>query len=245
MNHARFLTKELEQLWEDYGVEGTRIRESVMANRLSTHTTKSKKVPLKAKGSKSEVPPKIKTLEDIRAWIGDCMRCGLCEQRNKIVFGSGNPKARLMFVGEGPGANEDASGLPFVGRAGNLLTKIIEAMGYTREEVYIANVVKCRPPENRAPLPAEVEACSPFLREQLRVIQPEVIVALGLSAANLLVGTPTSMANLRSKFHPLPWDERIQIMPTYHPAYLLRNPPAKKFVWDDMKLVKARLEKLH
>jgi uracil-DNA glycosylase family 4 len=174
------------------------------------------------------------TLEKIRADIGDCTRCRLCEQRNKIVFGSGNAKAELVFVGEGPGRDEDMQGLPFVGRAGKLLTQMIEAMGLTRDKVYIANVVKCRPPNNRPPEKDEVATCIPFLLRQLEVIHPKVIVCLGSTAAQNLLGTIRSISHFRGQW----FDFRgMQLMATYHPAYLLRNPPAKADVWKDLQKV--------
>jgi uracil-DNA glycosylase len=178
------------------------------------------------------------TLERIRADIGDCKRCRLCEQRNKIVFGSGNAKADLVFVGEGPGRDEDMQGLPFVGRAGKLLTQMIEAMGLTRDKVYIANVVKCRPPDNRPPEKDEVATCIPFLLRQLEVIHPKVIVCLGSTAAQNLLGTMKSISHFRGQW----FDFRgMQLMATYHPAYLLRNPPAKGDVWKDLQKVMAVL----
>jgi uracil-DNA glycosylase family 4 len=178
------------------------------------------------------------TLERIREDIGDCTRCRLCEQRNKIVFGSGNAKAELVFVGEGPGRDEDLQGLPFVGRAGKLLTQMIEAMGLTRDKVYIANVVKCRPPQNRPPEKDEVATCIPFLLRQLEVIHPKVIVCLGNIAAQNLLGTVKSISSFRGQW----FDFRgIQLMATYHPAYLLRNPPAKGDVWKDLQKVMAVL----
>jgi uracil-DNA glycosylase len=178
------------------------------------------------------------SLERIREDIGDCKRCRLCEQRNKIVFGSGNARAELVFVGEGPGRDEDIQGLPFVGRAGKLLTQMIEAMGLKREDVYICNVVKCRPPENRAPEPDEMETCSPFLYRQLAVIQPKAVVCLGAIAFQALYGAKQSISRLRGQ-----WLEfrGIPMMATYHPAYLLRNPNAKGDVWEDLKKVMAHL----
>lgn len=185
---------------------------------------------------------RAETLDEIRAQLGDCKRCTLCPDRKNIVFGQGNPKARLVFVGEGPGADEDAQGLPFVGRAGQLLNKIIEAMGYRREDVYIANIVKCRPPLNRTPTPEEIATCSPFLVSQIGLIQPKVVVALGLTAAAFLTQTQGPISGLRGRFHKIHGHPEIPVMPTYHPAYLLRNPPAKKLVWDDLKIVKEFLE---
>ncbi|MHB8524971.1 MAG: uracil-DNA glycosylase [Candidatus Acidiferrales bacterium] len=178
------------------------------------------------------------TLERIREDIGDCKRCKLCEQRNKIVFGAGSAKADLVFVGEGPGHDEDIQGLPFVGRAGKLLTQMIEAMGVSRDDVYIANVVKCRPPQNRAPEPDEIETCSPFLYRQLAVIRPKAVVCLGAIAFQSLTGTKQPISRLRGQ-----WLEfrGIPLMATYHPAYLLRNPNAKGDVWEDLKKVMAHL----
>jgi uracil-DNA glycosylase len=178
------------------------------------------------------------TLERIRADIGDCKRCRLCEERNKIVFGSGNAKAELVFVGEGPGRDEDLQGLPFVGRAGKLLTQMIEAMGLTRDKVYIANVVKCRPPNNRPPEKDEVATCIPFLLRQLEVIHPKVIVCLGSTAAQNLLGTMKSISHFRGQWCDF---RGMQLMATYHPAYLLRNPAAKGDVWKDLQKVMAVL----
>lgn len=171
--------------------------------------------------------------------IGDCRRCRLCETRTNVVFGVGHPHARLMFVGEGPGADEDLKGEPFVGRAGQLLDKIILAMGLQRADVYIANIVKCRPPENRAPMPDESAACISFLFTQIALLEPEVIVALGRTALEGLAGPQTEgITKLRGR-----WFEHqgIPVIATFHPAYLLRNPAAKKPVWDDMQAVMRQL----
>jgi uracil-DNA glycosylase len=178
------------------------------------------------------------TLQKVREDLGDCTRCKLHQGRNKIVFGDGNPKAELVFVGEGPGADEDAQGLPFVGRAGKLLTQMIEAMGLLRTDVYICNVVKCRPPENRTPEPDEVLTCSPFLLRQIDVIKPKVIVCLGAVAAKTLLETTRGISQYRGE-----WQEwrGYKLMATYHPAYLLRNPPAKADVWKDLQKVMAEL----
>jgi len=178
------------------------------------------------------------TLLKIRDDIGDCTRCKLHKGRHKIVFGDGSAKAQLVFVGEGPGADEDAQGLPFVGRAGKLLTQMIEAMGLERKDVYICNVVKCRPPENRAPEPDEVATCSPFLLRQIDVIQPRVIVCLGAVAAKTLLETNRGITQFRGQW--LEWRGR-KLMATYHPAYLLRNPNAKGEVWKDLQKVMAEL----
>lgn len=174
-------------------------------------------------------------LEGIRAWIGDCQRCKLAGGRKTIVFGQGNPKAELMFIGEGPGADEDEQGLAFVGRAGQLLTDIIEkGMKMRRADVFIANVIKCRPPQNRNPEPDEILSCQPFLERQIEVIQPKVIVALGKFAGQWLLKTAEPISRIRGRVG----DYRgIKAMPTWHPAYLLRTPTAKKEVWADMKVV--------
>jgi len=171
--------------------------------------------------------------------IGDCRRCTLCEERTNVVFGVGHPRARLMFVGEGPGADEDAQGEPFVGRAGQLLDRIIVAMGLSRPEVYIGNVVKCRPPGNRTPLPEEAATCLPFLRTQIAIIKPEVIVALGKTALEGLLGPLSGgITALRGRWFET---QGIPLKATFHPAYLLRNPAAKAPVWEDMKDVLGRL----
>jgi uracil-DNA glycosylase len=173
-------------------------------------------------------------LEDVRADLGDCQRCRLAGGRNKIVFGAGHPGAKLVFVGEGPGFEEDQQGLPFVGPAGQLLTRIIEAINLDRDQVYICNVIKCRPPENRNPESDELNACFPFLKRQIAAIQPDFIVALGTFAAQTLLGTTTPISRLRKRFHEY---NGIKVLPTYHPAYLLRNPDKKREVWEDMKML--------
>ncbi len=178
------------------------------------------------------------TLLKIREDLGECTRCKLHRARHKIVFGDGNPKAELVFVGEGPGADEDAQGLPFVGRAGKLLTQMIEAMGLQRKDVYICNVVKCRPPENRQPEEDEVSTCSPFLFRQIDTIAPKVIVCLGAVAAKTLLQTNRGISQFRGEW--LEFRGR-KLLATYHPAYLLRNPPAKSEVWKDLQKVMAVL----
>ena len=178
------------------------------------------------------------TLPLIREFIGECTRCKLSKGRTKIVFGAGSPKARLMFVGEGPGRDEDLSGEPFVGRAGKLLTDMIKAMGLQREDVYIANIVKCRPPENRQPEHDEVDACSPFLMRQIDVIRPQVICTLGNTPTQTLLQTTQGISKFRGQW----FDFRdTKLLPTYHPAYLLRNPAAKADVWKDLQKVMAVL----
>jgi len=164
-----------------------------------------------------------------------CVKCQLHETRTNVVFGEGDPEARLMFVGEAPGRDEDRQGRPFVGRAGQLLTRIIESIDLTREEIYIANVLKCRPPKNRNPLPDEISCCLPYLVKQIEIIQPRIICALGAFAAQTLVGSNEGIGKLRGKFY----DYRgAKLMPTFHPAACLRNPSTKKYVWQDMKQIR-------
>ncbi|MDA2933049.1 uracil-DNA glycosylase [Acidobacteria bacterium AH-259-D05] len=181
------------------------------------------------------------SLEEIRREIGDCQRCKLWKGRTNLVFGVGNPEADLMFVGEAPGADEDAQGVPFVGRAGQLLTRIIEAIGLKREQVYIANILKCRPPHNRDPEPDEVETCEGFLSKQIEAIQPKIVVALGKYAAQNLLRTKAPISRIRGQFFQF---QNALLLPTFHPSYLLRNPSAKRQVWEDMKAVRARLDQL-
>src|SRR5438876_8417067 len=197
-------------------------------------------MPVAAGPSLFEAVDKIAddTLLKVREDLGECTRCKLHSTRHKIVFGDGSPKAQLVFVGEGPGADEDAQGLPFVGRAGKLLTQMIEAMGLQRKDVYICNVVKCRPPENRQPEEDEVSTCSPFLFRQIDVIAPKVIVCLGAVAAKTLLQTNCGISQFRGEW--LEFRGR-KLLATYHPAYLLRNPPAKSEVWKDLQKVMAVL----
>jgi len=194
-----------------------------------------------------QIPPQVfpaidqdrsTALRLIREDIGDCTRCALHKGRNKLVFADGDPNARLMFVGEGPGADEDAQGLPFVGRAGQLLNNMIGAMGLTREQVYIANVVKCRPPQNRTPEPDEANTCSPFLFRQIDVVRPQVIVALGATAATYLLGQRQPLAGLRGRVHSL---RGSKLIVTYHPAFLLRDPRQKKEAWADLQIAMREL----
>lgn len=227
------------KLWSEHGIDEIDSLAKHAANALSTVQRRAARA--------QPPPPAVQSLDEIRAWLGDCQRCGLCTERNSIVFGEGSKAARLFFVGEGPGQEEDQEGKPFVGAAGQLLTKIIEAMGMRRSDVYIANIVKCRPPANRTPKPEEVSSCLPFLRAQIDLLQPRIVIALGLTAARALTQSDMTMTmgNLRGRFHSLFWNPNLPLMPTYHPAYLLRNPEAKKTVWEDMKQVKTRLELLH
>lgn len=182
------------------------------------------------------------TLEDIRADLGECQRCKLWRTRTNIVFGEGNPKAELMFVGEAPGAGEDATGRPFVGRAGQLLTKMIEAIGMKREEVYIANILKSRPPGNRNPEADETAACKPFLLRQIAVIRPKLIVTLGNPATQGLLETKVGITKLRGEFQDYPRIAGIKVLPTFHPAFLLRSLDKKREAWEDLKKVRAFLK---
>jgi len=183
----------------------------------------------------------VSNLDSIRQELGDCQRCRLHASRTRIVFGTGNPHAELVFIGEAPGREEDLQGEPFVGQAGQLLTRIIEAIGLSRQEVYITNVIKCRPPENRNPALEEIAACEPFLIKQLAAIRPRLICALGTFAAQTLLKTEAKISALRGRFHVY---QGIPLMPTYHPAFLLRNPQKKRDVWEDMKKLKKEYEKL-
>ena len=185
-------------------------------------------------GAEAGVVSRTWTLEEIREDIGDCTRCKLHRLgRKQVVFGVGNPTAELMFVGEGPGADEDIQGIPFVGRAGQLLTKMIEAMGFARSDVYIANVVKCRPPENRNPEPDEIASCEPFLFRQIETVKPSVIIALGSFAAKTLLRTQDPISRLRGRVYEY---HGAKLIPTFHPSFLLRSPAQKKYAWEDLKI---------
>lgn len=177
----------------------------------------------------------LERFDSLKQAASQCVKCGLHETRTNVVFGEGNPEARLMFVGEAPGRDEDIQGRPFVGRAGQLLTRIIESIGLTREEVYIANILKCRPPNNRNPLPDEIACCLPYLTEQMEIIQPRIICALGAFAAQTLIGTSEGITRLRGTFYDY---HGTKLMPTFHPAACLRNPSTKKYVWEDMKQIR-------
>jgi uracil-DNA glycosylase len=178
-------------------------------------------------------------LKKVSQEMANCQLCQLAKTRHNLVFGDGNPNAQIVFVGEAPGADEDEQGLPFVGRAGQLLTKIIEAMGIKRKDVYICNILKCRPPGNRNPLSDEIGLCEPFLKKQLQAISPKVICALGTFAAQTLLKTDVQISLLRGRFHTY---NGIKLMPTYHPAYLLRNPSAKKPVWEDVQMIMKEIK---
>lgn len=198
------------------------------------------KKPLPAqKNNKAVTENNEEPLNDLGREVLGCQRCSLAKTRKNIVFGDGNVSAKIVFVGEAPGADEDEQGLPFVGRAGQLLTNIIKAMGLARKDVYICNILKCRPPGNRNPLPDEIRLCEPFLKQQLQLISPQIICALGSFAAKTLLKTETPITALRGRFQTY---EGIKLMPTYHPAYLLRNPSAKKQVWEDVQLIMKEIE---
>jgi DNA polymerase len=191
-------------------------------------------LPALEQNSEEAIPSGILTLVDVREELGDCKRCKLHRTRRTIVYGEGNEKASLMLIGEAPGYDEDVQGRPFVGKAGQLLTKILQSINLLREEVYIANIVKCRPPQNRNPEPDEIRSCNPFLVKQITAIQPRIICALGSFSAQTLLKTDTKITALRGRFYDL---EGIKVVPTYHPAFLLRNPERKREVWEDMKKI--------
>lgn len=185
-------------------------------------------------------PQKLKLLDELRLKeIGNCVRCKLHKRRKTIVFGEGNPSAKLMLIGEAPGADEDEQGRPFVGRAGQLLMQMIKAIGFQRSDVYIANVLKCRPPENRNPENDEIAECSPFLYKQISIIQPKLIIALGTFAAQLILNSKSSISSLRSRVYDMPYG---RVVATYHPSFLLRSPQKKPEAWEDLKLVKRLLD---
>jgi uracil-DNA glycosylase len=245
--------KERLQYYKEMGIDGLSVTGSLL-NRVKADRPLSDEQPRQTPRTGASFPatqasPGLfslsesarESLDSIRTDLGDCRRCKLCSGRTNIVFGSGTSQARLVFVGEGPGADEDAQGLPFVGAAGQLLTKIIEAIQLTRDQVYICNIVKCRPPSNRTPEEDEIAACSPFMFRQVESIRPRVICCLGAVAAQAVLGTKTAVGKLRGRFH----DYRgMQVMPTWHPAYLLRNPAAKRDVWEDIRKIKALLDEV-
>ena len=184
---------------------------------------------------------KQQALDELRQELEPCCKCDIAQERTNLVFGDGDPDAGLMFIGEAPGRQEDLQGIPFVGRAGQLLTRIIEAIGLTREQVYIGNILKCRPPNNRTPTTQESATCFPNLERQIEIIQPSIIVTLGNPATKTLLETTQGITRMRGRF--VEW-RGVQVMPTYHPSYLLRNPDAKRDVWEDMKKVHARMREL-
>lgn len=197
--------------------------------------------PLRSGPPPQDIGGRVQELAEIARQAADCQSCGLCRGRRSVVFGQGHPNADLMLVGEGPGAEEDRQGQPFVGPAGALLNKIIQAIGETRQGIYIANVVKCRPPNNRDPLPDEVAACRDYLEAQIDLVQPKVLVALGRVAAQALLGSTLALGNLRGQWHEV---RGVPTRATYHPAALLRNAGWKRPTWEDMQLVRDRLRDL-
>lgn len=220
------------EFFRDIGVESVRI-----ANEIATD--------IQASELSVSIPPASdsgsETLDAIRSDIGDCQRCKLAPTRTTIVFGSGNPNADIVFVGEAPGYEEDQQGLPFVGEAGRLLTKIIESTGIKREDAYICNILKCRPPGNRNPEPDEVFVCSPFLKRQIAAIRPKIVCCLGKFAAQTLLQNQAPISRLRGEFHDI---DGMRVIATFHPAYLLRSPEKKREVWEDMKQIRAELFRL-
>jgi len=243
MNPDLLASQILEYLkfYRDLGVEWTMVGKkpaAVARNRSSHAVAGSGPSPMAVRSMFDALPEESQPLDLIRSDLGDCQRCKLSKGRTNIVFGSGNSNARLMFVGEAPGADEDAQGLPFVGRAGQLLTRIIEAIDMRREDVYICNILKCRPPENRNPAPDEIAACQPFLHRQIASVRPEVICALGTFGAQTLLQTREPISRLRGRFI----DYRgAKLMATFHPAYLLRNPNEKRKVWEDVQKIRDYL----
>ncbi len=232
------------QVFSDFGVDGVSQNPAWRAIPVRSIGSETEKGGVFTR-RQSEIPivtrqeySQSETLSQIRETLGDCRRCKLHEQRKNIVFGVGNPEADLMFVGEAPGRDEDIKGLPFVGRAGMLLTKIIESTGLTRDQVYIANVIKCRPPQNRNPEPIEVQTCEPFLFNQIDAIKPRVIVALGTFAARTLLGKEDKISRMRGQVYEY---RGAKLIPTFHPAFLLRSPSRKRETWEDMKVVRTLL----
>ncbi len=228
--------KDYVKALEEFGVSFITLPDEIeLSKNLEKNLiTKEKIKELKDKVNSIENKSSKKVLLDkLRDELGDCKRCKLHKERNNIVFGEGNPDAKLMFIGEGPGRDEHIQGRPFVGRAGKLLDKMIMAMGLKREDVYIANVVKCRPPNNRNPEPDEVAICSPFLIKQIEIVDPDVIISLGAVSAQFLLNTRINISRLRGNIHRF---KNSSLIATYHPAYLLRNPGQKKNAWEDLKM---------
>ncbi len=231
-----YLTKDAST--EPLAVGGQIHKMDAGSNRCSIDVTAK---PFARQTSMNERKRRIQILEELKSEMLACHKCSLAETRTHLVFGVGDPMANLMFAGEAPGRDEDLQGEPFVGRAGQLLTKIIEAIGLKRSDVYIANVLKCRPPGNRSPLPEEIALCMPYLLKQIEIIQPKVLCALGTFAAQTLLNTKAPVGTLRGRFHDY---KGIPMMVTFHPAYLLRNPNDKAKVWEDMKKVRDLLGEL-
>lgn len=240
--HTAELVKEYIALWQDLGLEDLEDLTTLAPKLGNFINFPALQMATPVLRSKWNALPNPSTLEEVAQEAAQCRRCRLYENRKNIVFGDGAKNSRLMFVGEMPQSDEEQKRLPFLGRSGELLTKIIEAMGYNRSNVYLTNLVKCKPPHNRNPEESEVEECLLFLKAQVKLVKPDVIVALGGPAAMALTGKAMAISNLRGKFYPLVWDKSISVMPTFHPNYLLRNPSAKRPAWEDLKLVKSKLE---
>lgn len=236
------LIEDLEKYLEyqrDEGVQRMEVDRAVLEELAKVPEAEPAAAETPVAPSAVPIPGDFQSLEEITAHVSTCRNCPLCEGRTHTVPGEGNADSPdIMFVGEGPGADEDAQGRPFVGKAGQLLTRMIEAMGYQREEVFIANIVKCRPPNNRAPLPGEMESCLPYLRQQIGLIKPRVIIGLGATAIKGLLGKTVGITRLRGTWQEY---EGIKLMPTFHPSYLLRDPSKKKDVWQDLQLVLKEL----
>jgi len=232
-------------------IEALKDQKEIFGDELFMTKSKKTKAPSKSKKVKEtgqdlfptekEAWELASTLDELEAEINKCTNCVLHKGRNKFVFGSGNPNANVMVVGEGPGAEEDKQGLPFVGRAGKLLTDILKAINFSRDDVYIANIVKCRPPDNRTPLPDEMETCLPYLKKQIELIQPKLILCLGLTAAKGLLNKRDSLTSMRGKVFKF---EDAKVMITYHPAALLRNPNWKRPCWEDLQKFKQLYDEL-
>ncbi len=235
MNHPTNLINVIDNLSEYLEYEA---EENNAPVEISPDTLKELGQPCPAASHKQQDDDAGVKMKKTATAISVCKKCSLCKTRTKTVPGQGSLAPEIMFVGEAPGADEDAAGLAFVGRAGQLLTKMINAMGYAREEVFIGNILKCRPPENRKPSPEEMELCLPYLKEQIAVLKPKIIIALGATAIQGLLGISTGITKFRGTWSSF---SGIDLMPTYHPAYLLRNPPAKKEVWQDLQAVLTRL----
>ena len=225
----------------EHGSTATHVSPDVLKElaNLNSEPTSAPPEPLMATSDTTNADPE-KQLADIATVVAACTQCPLHTGRTNSVPGEGNPRPDILFVGEGPGADEDEQGRPFVGRSGQLLTKMINAMGYEREEIHIANIVKCRPPNNRAPTPEEMLTCLPYLKQQIAILKPKVIVALGATAVKALLNEKTGISKLRGNWHSF---EETPLMPTFHPAYLLRDPHKKKDAWDDLKAVLKHLGK--
>jgi len=245
MNNKTEIIKELKKAMEFYqrlGFKHLPIKKSALSVVLVDSPAVAKQNGRVSDRTGAYAPNKLKLLKDMQAEIRDCQRCRLSKGRRNVVFGEGNPDAELMFIGEGPGREEDLQARPFVGDAGKVLTSLINKMGLKRENVYIANIVKCRPPSNRDPEEDEMASCSPFLEKQIEITGPKIIIALGRISAHNLTGSRIPISKLRGKFYSY---REIPVMPTFHPAYLMRNPKDKWLTWDDVQKVLEKLSEEH